>query len=255
VQISAIAAQRDRVRILIALLLVGAALWLATIIWAQDMEVMPGTMGLGLATFVGMWTLMMAAMMLPSAFTMIVLYASMVQSQHRRLGLFIGGYLLAWSLTGIPAFGLAWATGRIAADYASWTTTSAVVIFASCGLYQLTPLKDRCLRHCRTPLSHLLHYGSYRGALRDLRAGAHHGLYCLGCCWGLMALIIAFGVMNLVAMVALAGVVVLEKQWVHGEAVAKVAGVVSLLLAVAVIFAPGIAPGLSMPSVPMMNSM
>jgi predicted metal-binding membrane protein len=254
-RVSVIAAQRDRVRILVVLLLVAAALWLATIIWAQDMEVMPGTMGMGLALFVVMWTLMMAAMMLPSAFSMFVLYASMVQSQHRRLGLFVAGYLLAWSLTGIPAFALAWGTGRIAADSASWATTAAVVIFASCGLYQLTPLKDRCLRHCRTPLSHLLHYGSYRGTLRDLRAGAHHGLYCLGCCWGLMLLIIAFGVMNLVAMVALAGVVVLEKQWVHGEAVAKVAGVISLILAVAVIFVPDLAPGLSMPSVPMMSSM
>lgn len=251
-QIYATSAHRDRVQILIALFLVAAALWLATIIWAQDMEVMPGTMGIGLATFVVMWTLMMAAMMLPSASTMLVLYASMVQTRRRRLGLFVTGYILAWSLTGVPAYGLAWVTGRVATDYFSWTRVAAAVIFASCGLYQLTPLKERCLRHCRTPLGHLLHYGNYRGAFRDLRAGAHHGLFCLGCCWGLMALMVAFGVMNLVAMMTLAGVVALEKQWTHGEAIAKVTGVISLILAIGVLFIPELAPGLSGA---MMNSM
>jgi predicted metal-binding membrane protein len=119
-----------------------------------------------------------------------------------------------------------------------------VVIFAAAGLYQLTSLKHRCLRHCRSPLAHLMHYGNYRGRLRDLRAGAHHGFFCLGCCWGLMLLMIAFGVMNLLAMVVLAGVIGIEKQWRHGERFARVTGAVSLALAVAVIFVPELAPGL-----------
>jgi len=118
------------------------------------------------------------------------------------------------------------------------------VVFAACGVYQLTPLKARCLKHCRSPLSLLLHYGSYRGALRDVRAGVHHAAYCLGCCWALMALFVVVGVMNLTAMVVLAAVVLVEKLWVRGEVVVRVAAVAALLLAAAVIWVPALAPGL-----------
>ena len=229
-----------------AILIVAALAWLATVIRAQDMGVMPGTMGMTLLAFVVMWTLMMAAMMLPSAMPMITLYVRTIRSMRwPRMAVFGVGYLVAWSLTGVPAFLLAWVAGKIAADYAGWTTAAAVVIFASAGVYQLTSLKYRCLRHCRSPLAHVLHYGNYRGRLRDLRAGSHHGFFCLGCCWGLMLLMIGFGVMNLVAMIVLAGVIAIEKQWKHGERFARVAGVASLVLAVAVIFFPGLAPGLT----------
>jgi predicted metal-binding membrane protein len=245
VQIYAASAHQQRAPILIALFLVAAALWLTIIIWARDMESMSGTMGLGLAAFVVVWALMMAAMMLPSSYMMISLYARTLQIQrNRRLATFVGGYVLAWSLTGIPAFALAWIAGRVTMDYPGWAAGTAALIFATTGVYQLTSLKDRCLRHCRTPISHLLHYSSYRGRFRDLRAGLHHGLYCLGCCWGLMVLMVAFGVMNLAAMIVLAGVVALEKQWSHGEKVSRVVGVVSLILAVGVIFIPDLAPGL-----------
>jgi predicted metal-binding membrane protein len=118
------------------------------------------------------------------------------------------------------------------------------VVFAACGVYQLTPLKSRCLKHCRSPLSLLLHYGSYRGRLLDVRAGAHHGAWCLGCCWSLMALFVVVGVMNLAAMVVLAAVVLAEKLWMHGELLARVVGIAALALAVAVIWVPALAPGL-----------
>ena len=123
-------------------------------------------------------------------------------------------------------------------------TTVAVVVFASCGVYQLTPLKSRCLKHCRSPLSLLLHYGSYQGALRDVRAGAHHGAYCLGCCWSLMALFVVLGVMNVAAMVVLAVVVLVEKLWINGEVLARAVGVAALALAVAAIWVPALTPGL-----------
>jgi predicted metal-binding membrane protein len=110
-------------------------------------------------------------------------------------------------------------------QHPGWATVVAVAVFASCGVYQLTPLKSRCLKHCRSPLSLLLHYGAYRGPLRDVRAGAHHGAYCLGCCWSLMALFAVVGVMNLVAMVVLAAVVLAEKLSVHGELLARAVGV------------------------------
>ena len=229
-----------------AILIVAALAWLGTVIWAQDMGVVPGTMGMTLLAFVVMWTLMMAAIMLPSALPMISLYIRTIRtSRGPRMSAFASGYLLAWSLTGVPAFLMAWVAGEIAVEFPGWTTAAAVVIFASAGVYQLTSWKHRCLRHCRSPFAHLMHYGNYRGRLRDLRAGAHHGLFCLGCCWGLMLLMIAFGVMNLFTMVALAAVIAVEKQWRHGERFAQAAGVVALALAVAVIFFPGLAPGLN----------
>ena len=101
----------------------------------------------------------------------------------------------------------------------------AVAVFAVCGVYQLSSLKDRCLAHCRSPLALLLHYGSYRGRFRDLRVGAHHGGYCLGCCWGLMVILVAVRVMNVPAMVGLAALVLIEKIWRRGPAAGRLAGV------------------------------
>jgi predicted metal-binding membrane protein len=116
--------------------------------------------------------------------------------------------------------------------------------FAVCGIYQLTPLKDRCLRHCRSPLTHLVRYTGFRGRTRDARAGVHHALYCVGCCWTLMILMVAFGVMNLLAMAGLALAIGIEKHWRHGRGFARAIGVVALVLAVVMFVEPGVAPGL-----------
>jgi predicted metal-binding membrane protein len=159
-----------------------------------------------LPAFVGMWALMMAAMMLPSVAPVASMYQRPVRSYRAlRLAGFTGGYLLAWAGAGIPAFLLTAFVAQLVNDHPAWATAAAAAVFASCGVYQLTPLKSRCLKHCRSPLSLLLHCGAYRGRLRDVRAGAHHGAYCLGCCWSLMALFVVVGVMNLAAMVVLAG--------------------------------------------------
>jgi predicted metal-binding membrane protein len=227
------------------LLLLAAVAWLTTVGRAATMQGMTGTMGLGLAAFVGMWALMMAAMMLPSVAPVASMYQRSVRSYRAlRLAGFTSGYLLAWAGAGIPAFSLTALAAQLVSDHPVRATAAAVIVFASCGVYQLTPLKSRCLRHCRSPLSLLLHYGGYHGRLRDVRAGAHHGAYCLGCCWSLMALFVVLGVMNLAAMVALAVVVLVEKLWVHGEVLARAVGVAALALAVAVIWLPALAPGL-----------
>jgi predicted metal-binding membrane protein len=227
------------------LLLVATVAWLVTVGRAGAMGGMSGTMGLGLPAFVGMWALMMAAMMLPSVAPVASMYQRSVRSWRAlRLAGFTVGYLLAWAGAGIPAYLLTLLVAQLVGDHPGWATAVAVVVFAACGLYQLTPLKSRCLKHCRSPLSLLLHYGAYRGALRDVRAGAHHGAYCLGCCWSLMALFVVLGVMNLAAMVVLAAVVLAEKLWVHGELLARVVGVAALALAVAVIWVPELVPGL-----------
>jgi len=117
-------------------------------------------------------------------------------------------------------------------------------IFAVAGVYQLTPQKGACLRHCRTPLGSLFHYASYQGAARDFRVGIHHGLYCVGCCWGLMIVLVAVGAMNVPAMVALAGVILIEKVWRHGPAFSRSVGVLLLLVAALAPFISSLLPRL-----------
>ena len=237
-----------------ALLLIGAAgAWAATVIVARGMAGMTGTMGLGLAVFVPVWTLMMAAMMLPSVTPTASLYAKTVQRNRTvRITGLVAGYLAVWAAAGVPAYGLAWLAGWLTGKHPGTAHMLAVARFAGCGVYQLSSLKERCLAHCRSPLGLLLHYGSYRGRVRDLRVGAHHGGYCLGCCWGLMVILIAVGVMNVAAMVGLAAVVLIEKTWSGGPAVGRLAGAAALALAVAVIWFPWLAPGLHA-APPMMN--
>jgi predicted metal-binding membrane protein len=150
----------------------------------------------------------------------------------------------------VPAFGLAWVAAELVGAHPGAATAAAVVIFAACGLYQLTPLKDRCLAHCRSPLGFVLKYGSYKGRLRDLRVGMDHGAFCLGCCWALMAVLVAVGLMNVVAMVVLAAVVLVEKTWRWGPRFSRVVGVVALVLAVVVVLRPSLAAGLQ-PATPM----
>jgi predicted metal-binding membrane protein len=234
-------------RTTIALLAASVAAWAATIAWAglADMGAMPGTMGMSLLTFIAMWTLMMAAMMLPSVGPFIGVYQRTI-TEHRgsRLTVLAGGYLAVWSASGVVAFAIADWFGELAGQNDRVVQAVAVLTFASVGVYQLSPLKFRCLSHCRSPLGHLVHYLGFQGPLRDLRAGVSHGWFCLGCCWALMLLMVAFGVMNVAAMVGLAVIIGVEKLWRHGETFAKFIGGASLIYAVALVFFPALAPGL-----------
>ncbi|HXR22659.1 MAG TPA: DUF2182 domain-containing protein [Acidimicrobiales bacterium] len=228
-----------------AVLVAAAGAWLLLASLARGMGAMPGTMGLGIAAFVGVWTLMMAAMMLPSVAPLASMYArSFTTARMRRLCVFALGYLAVWAVAALPAFGAAWLAGQLAGSNRAVATAMASFVFVACGLYQLTPFKDRCLARCRSPLAQLLYYGNYRGATRDLRVGLHHGAYCFGCCWALMGLLIAFGVMNVTAMVAIAGVVLIEKVWTQGKGFTRFTGVIALALALIVIWVPALAPGL-----------
>jgi predicted metal-binding membrane protein len=228
-----------------ALLLVAAGGWALTVPRALDMGSTPGTMGLSLAAFLVMWSLMMAAMMLPAIASVTGLYVrTFTDRPWVRTAQLAGGYLLAWAAAGVPLFLLARVADH-APDGSLWPRWLAAAIFATAGGWQLSGAKDRCLRHCRSPLGLLLHYGSYRGRGRDLRVGLHHAAWCLGCCWALMVLFVAFGVMNLGAMVGLAALVVAEKRWSAGERLSRVAGFALLGLAVTVLFVPSVAPGLT----------
>ena len=207
---------------------------------------MPGTMGLGLAAFVGVWALMMAAMMLPSVTPIAVLYSR--QFAVRRViktVVFASGYLALWAAAGLVGFAAAGALSDIQMRNSVAARFLPAAIFAVAGLYQLTPLKQACLRHCRSPIGLLMHYASYGGRLRDFRVGLHHATYCLGCCWALMLLLLAVGLMNVIAMVVLAVVILLEKRLAQGELIAKGAAVAAFALALASLFIPqlaGIAP-------------
>lgn len=238
----------------IALAAAAVAAWVATVAWvrAGDMGAMPGTMGMSLWSFTVMWGLMMAAMMLPSVTPFLGVYqATITENRAWRLTGLAAGYLLVWTGVGVVAFVIAGWFGDLAAERPTVAQWVGVGTFALVGAYQLTPLKFRCLSHCRSPIGHLVHYLGFTGPSRDVRAGASHGWFCLGCCWALMLLMIAFGVMNVAAMVGLAVVIAIEKVWRHGELFARAVGVACLAFAVALIFEPALAPGLDPGSVMM----
>src|SRR5205814_1862287 len=133
---------------------------------------------------------------------------------------------------------------KFTADSDTALRNIAAVILLAAGVYQLSPVKSRCLRHCRSPLAQLLHYGNVKGPLRDLKVALHHAGYCLGCCWALMALFIAFGVMNIWAMLGLAALVVGEKALPRGETIGRVAGAAFLTVALLVLVSPSVADAL-----------
>jgi predicted metal-binding membrane protein len=228
------------------LLVMAAAAWVWMVTRWGGMRAEPGTMGLELPAFLAVWTLMTAAMMLPATAAVASLYARTITA-HRapRMVAFTVGYLLVWAAAGLPAYALAVGLGHAAHLPATAGTAVAAAVFAISGIYQLTPLKDRCLARCRSPLGLILHCAAHPGPSRDLRAGAHHGAFCLGCCWSLMVLLAAFGLMNLWAMVVLAAVITAEKLAPAGRLVARATGIASIALAVAVFWAPGLAPGLT----------
>jgi predicted metal-binding membrane protein len=246
----AISAVRTRLG-LVALLFGLAALgWWWTGDQMRGMDNGPWT-GLGaFGWFLGIWVVMMAAMMFPSISPTVALYSRMTR-QRSPLSplLFAAGYLLTWAVAGIVAFGIGVGLGSISGDVFTWDragrwTAGATLLVAA--VYELTPLKDVCLGKCRSPLGSLL--GSWRdGPSGALQMGAKNGAWCVGCCWALMASLFALGVMSIVWMAVVAGLIAVEKT-VPWRRVATY-GTAGLLLAlgVLVLTAPGAIPGLTTP--------
>ena len=168
------------------------------------------------------------------------------------MSLFLSGYLLAWTACGAIAFaGLAGADRLLAASpsAAKWL---GVAIFAGAGVYELSPWKDWCLRHCRSPIGTLMRYITFKGRSRDIRIGLHHGATCVGCCWALMILLIAVGVMNVPAMAALAVVIFTEKLWHHGKPFGQAVGILLIATGLLAIWFPWLLPGLHATGMPAM---
>ena len=235
-----------------------AAAWVVTITLAESMGNGPGTMGLALLPFLGLWVVMMAAMMFPSVAPVAVLWTRLITgasagwTRAARMSLFTGGYLLAWAAVGAAAFAALVGTGRLIDVSPAMAKWLGVGIFAAAGSYQLTPWKDRCLSRCRSPVGALMYYVGFKGRARDVRVGLHHGATCVGCCWGLMVLLIAVGVMNVPAMAALAAVIFVEKIWRYGKPFGRAVGLALLATGALAIWFPWLLPGLHMASMPMM---
>ena len=199
------------------------------------------TMG-SASLFFTMWVAMMTAMMFPAAAPMVVMYGRMRRSDPASVALFAGSYIALWIAFGGVAFAIAWITERRVSHSmwlaANWARGGGVLLVLA-GLYQLTPLKDLCLRQCRTPLAFVMQHW------RDGRAGAinmglRHGAFCLGCCWLLFLILVPIGVMNIAAMIAVTLVVFAEKVLPWGRGIGRVAAVGLVVYGALVIVRPAL---------------
>jgi predicted metal-binding membrane protein len=177
------------------------------------------------------WWIMMMAMMLPSAAPMILLFARVTRKQcdddapYMPTGLFVAGYVLVWGAFSLVAVSAQWGLER--RGLLSCVLFGAGLLVAA-GIYQLTPLKHACLRHCRSPIAFITQHWR-PGDLGALRMGVAHGTFCTGCCWFLMALLFYGGIMNVYWVVGLAVFVLLEKTTPAGHWLGRIAG--ALLIA------------------------
>jgi predicted metal-binding membrane protein len=248
-------------------LLLGAALvaWIVTVERMRGMDGGPGTDLGGLGWFTGIWVTMMAAMMLPSVAPMVLTYSRIAKHRAATGGrplaapwIFVAGYLLVWTVYGLAAYGLYRVVDAVAGSVLDWDRAGpwvAGAALAGAGLYQLTPLKEVCLKHCRTPFHFVLH-GFREGRAGALRMGVEHGGYCVGCCWGLMVALFALGVMSLWWMAVVAAVIFAEKVTRVGVRFSRVVAVALVAVGVWVAVAPDSVPGLTDPSkAPVMNKM
>lgn len=233
--------------------------WVVTVERMRGMDAGPGTDLGGLGWFVGIWVTMMAAMMLPSVSPMVLLFARVSRERARKglaqlvpAWLFVAGYLVVWTAVGLVAYGLYRAVVSAGTGWLSWDRAGPYIAgaaLAAAGVYQLTPLKDVCLRHCRSPLHFLLH--DWReGRLGAVLMGVEHGGFCLGCCVGLMLALFALGVMSLFWMAVVALVVLGEKLAPGGRRLSRLVALALVSLGIWVSSAPASVPGLVQPDSP-----
>lgn len=262
--------RRDRSIVAASLALLAALSWVYLVAAAHDMSLMgmpehghqsSGGMESGggmpmstamtwtpltFALMVVMWAVMMVGMMIPSAAPMILLYAQVVRKNHPesnplpRTAAFTSGYLVVWTAFSVTATLLQLAIGTaelLSPMLATASVAFGAALFATAGLYQLTPLKRACLRHCRSPV-HFLATHWRPGVGGALRIGLAHGIYCVGCCAFLMVLLFVGGVMNLLWVAAIAAIVLLEKLAPGGDRWSKAAGLALLGTGALLLLAP-----------------
>ncbi len=241
----------------VAVLLLAAALvtWIVTVQRMRGMDMGPGTDLGGLGWYMGVWVTMMAAMMFPSAAPMVFLFHRVSTERAKRgqqsvpTWIFVLSYLAVWATYGVAAYALYRLVAHFDFGVLDWDRGGRYLAggaIAAAGLYELTPLKSVCLKHCRGPMHFLLH-GWRHGVRGALRMGAEHGSYCVGCCWGLMVVLFALGVMSLTWMGAVAGLIFAQKVFPKGEHLTRVFAVAFIAIGIWVASAPGSVPGLTQP--------
>jgi len=246
----AVAAMRTRLGLVALLFAIAAVAWWWTADQMQGMDNGPWSALGTLPWFVGVWVVMMAAMMVPSLVPTVALYSRMTKSRSALAPLaFTSGYLLAWASVGLLAFIVAAAGRTFAGDLLAWSRAGRWIAGGTllvAAVYELTPLKDVCLGKCRSPLGFLL--GSWRdGPAGGLKMGIRHGAWCIGCCWALMASLFALGLMSLAWMALVAGLIAFEKLIPSRQAATYGTAAVLLALGVLLILAPDAIPTLTIP--------
>lgn len=247
---------RDRLRRFtpaILLITIALACWAITAHRMQGMDMGPGTDLGALGWFTVVWATMMAAMMLPSLVPMAMTYAR----ESRRTGasvptgasaVFTSGYLLTWAAAGILAYAVVQGVRSLDLSFFSWHEGGPYIaggVIVGAALYELTPVKWTCLRHCRNP--RLLTERWRPGRIGALTMGVEHGGFCVGTSWALMAALFAVGVMNVAWMVVMAVLVAVEKLLPSERVAIGATAVFIVVLGLAVAFAPHQVPGLTIP--------
>jgi len=205
---------------------------------STDMQSHTGLQNWTLQTFwtmFVMWSVMMVGMMVPSAIRTIMIYARIAQQAEGSSRLatlcFITGYLFIWTGFSFLATGIQWWLNQHALLSPMMVSTSSLLgagLLVAAGIYQLTPIKDACLKHCQSPVAFISQHFK-KGYVGASRMGLHHGFYCLGCCWILMALLFVAGVMNLLWILAITLFVLLEKLLPPNLFITKIAGVLMII--------------------------
>jgi predicted metal-binding membrane protein len=215
-----------------------AVAWAVTVERMQGMDAGPGTDLGGLGWFLGIWVTMTAAMMLPSEAPAAFLIARLRRGLPTLL--FLAGYLAVWTAYGVAAYGLFRLVTSFDTGWLAWEEGGPYVaggVIAAAGVYELTPLKQLCLRRRR-------HHNPEGPAFRS---GLASGLYCLGCSGGLMAMLFALGVMSLVWMVVVAALIFAEKVLPHGVLLSRILAPALVALGIWVALSPATVPGLTEP--------
>jgi predicted metal-binding membrane protein len=246
--------QAGLVGLLIAL---SAAAWAITDAQMSGMDAGPGTDPGALGFFAGAWVAMMAAMMFPSIAPMVSMHLR-IQVGRRERGqraatgasaLFVAGYLVTWVGAGVLGYAVFRLGKAVTGDLFAWDRAGPYLaggVVLAAATYQLTPLKDVCLRHCRSPIMFLMKHWrpGRRGAVR---MGIVHGAWCVGCCWALMAVLFALGVMSLAWMALIAALIAVEKLLPWREVANRGIAALLVVLGVTLALAPGSVPGLTLP--------
>lgn len=260
------ASDRLTILIVVSLLSCAALAWVATyylmpLVMMPTTDMMSGLSGvsaivssptaLSVSIFEAIWIIGMAAMMFPAMIPIVIFYNKTATRRHanptiaKSVGtpLFLGGYLIVYAVLGLGAFGTVYAAIKLSAQVSMLASLSAIApaaILIATGVYQFTSLKSRCLRNCISPMGFFaVHYKP--GLLGSLRMGLTHGYFCVGCCWAFMVVMLGVGAMSVSVMVALAGLIAVEKVLARGALwFNSVVGVGFILTGVLVLALPNI---------------